>query len=403
MSQGSLFEPGSIHPLRGVAPHLPDDDLHVLGEIIANARVVGLGEPTHGQKEINQLRDRMTRYLVQHLGFRVIAMEDSAIKCRLVNDFIMHGKRTAQSALRQQNFWTWRTLETLAMVEWLRDWSLAYPNDQVRFIGIDFQDIATPVSELVGVLAFLGPELETAYKPVLARIGAIQMWGEEPFTQADYTYSMKALTEIRTHLETSEVILPESLDLGLDCVLSLQQSLRLRREIAASPHETSANRWNRREEAMVERTLKPTRDGNKVIVWAQNGHVQAEQMYWMPPGAKTLGQMLREHLSDDYIVISGMFGSGGYRGFDQDAGVITTTDVGNPPKGTLDHELWSAVDSPAVIANLDSPGAILFESQTTRWAGAAIERNENMITHVHPARGSNAVAFVRQATPSEPL
>lgn len=175
MSQGSVFEPGSIHPLRGVAPDLPDDDLGVLGEIAGNARVVGLGEPTHGQNEINQLRDRMTRFLVQHLGFRVIAMEDSAIKCRLVNDFIMHGGGTAQSVLRQQNFWTWRTLETLAMIEWLREWNIAYPKDKVRFIGIDFQDIATPASELTGLLAQLDPGVETAYKPVLARIGAIQM------------------------------------------------------------------------------------------------------------------------------------------------------------------------------------------------------------------------------------
>ena len=117
MTQTPRFKPDSIYPLQGVDPSSPQDDLVVLDEIVTNAKIVGLGEPTHGQKEINQLRDRITRYLIEHQGFRVVAMEDSAIRCRIVNDFIVHGQSTAIGALSSQSFWTWKTREVLAMIE----------------------------------------------------------------------------------------------------------------------------------------------------------------------------------------------------------------------------------------------------------------------------------------------
>ena len=399
----AFFKPESIHPLNGVDPNLPVDDLGVLGDITAKAEIVALGEPTHGQKEINQLRDRMSRYLIEHHGFRVIAMEDSAIKCRLVNDSIVHGKGTADSALRQQNFWTWRTREVLAMIEWLREWNLAHPDDIVRFIGIDFQDISTPVSELIRVLS--QQELPTTgpWQSILVDIGAIPIWGQSNFEEQEVECYLSTLSEIREAIISSKSISPDDLEIALDCVLSVNQSLHLWKEIAASPDEVTPARWNRRDEAMAARAIAATDDGHRVILWAQNGHIQSEPLPGLPRGARTMGQTLRNRFSCQYVVISGMFGSGGYRGFDQDAAALSIADVGEPPIGSLDFELWNSRTESGLLIDLSSPNAKLFEAQSTRWAGAAIEAPDNMIMNVRPAIGSNAIAFVREASPAEPI
>lgn len=254
-----LFKPESILTLNGVDPDLPVDDLAILEEITAEAKIVALGEPTHGQKEINQLRDRMTRYLVENRGFRVIAMEDSAIKCRVINNFLLHGTGTAESALRVQNFWTWRTREVLALIEWLREWNTEHTEDPVRFIGIDIQDLQTPVSELFGVLTRIDLEVAMSFNQRLTPIGAIQLWDEEGLPVSEFDLHMESIQEIRAFVESHQDIPADDLDLALDCLLSIEQSLRLAREPMPEHYsERTADRWNRRDDVMATRALAPT-------------------------------------------------------------------------------------------------------------------------------------------------
>ena len=398
-----LFKSESIHSLNGVEPDLPVDDLAILGDITANAKIVGLGEPTHGQKEINQLRDRMTRYLIEHQGFRVVAMEDSAIQCRRVNDAIVHGIGTPETALAMQNFWTWRTKEVLAMIEWLHDWNQSHPEDLVRFIGVDIQDLETPAVELAGALVRLGMEPSHPYQDRLDEIATISMWGDDPFDEDKYYADADMLSEIRTFIESTENANPLDIDLALDCVLALEQSLRLWKAIRLAPPTGSAANWNRRDDVMATRTLAPTLNGEKVVLWAHNGHVQCEAFPGLPEGAVPPGLVLRAELSFDYLAISGAFGSGSYRARSLVSEQIEALDVGDPPEGSIDFELWKTSDPPALIVDLEMPGTILFEIQITRWGDASLTPAAFMRTLVRPGFGSNAIAFVRETTPSEPI
>ena len=78
-------------------------------------------------------------------------------------------------------------------------------------------------------------------------------------------------------------------------------------------------------------------------------------------------------------------------------------DVGDPPEGSLDHELYVTSEAAALVINLRAPGSTVLTDQTTRWAGAELVPGEEMILGVRPALGSDAIAFVRRATPSEPI
>ncbi len=50
-------------------------DLLPLGKIVGDARIVSLGEPTHGNREVFQLKHRLIEYLVTEKGFHIFALE----------------------------------------------------------------------------------------------------------------------------------------------------------------------------------------------------------------------------------------------------------------------------------------------------------------------------------------
>jgi hypothetical protein len=115
------------------------DDLAPIGALVGKARIVALGEATHGTREFFQLKHRVLEYLVATQGFRVFAIEANQPECRTINDYVLTGKGTAKAALAGLYFWTWDTEEVLAMIEWMRAWNVEHPQQTVQFAGFDMQ------------------------------------------------------------------------------------------------------------------------------------------------------------------------------------------------------------------------------------------------------------------------
>src|ERR1041384_4851663 len=63
-------------------------DLEPFRKIAGNARAVAVGEAFHGTAEGLAFRNRLFRYLVDNLGFRVIAIESGITEGRVVHDYI---------------------------------------------------------------------------------------------------------------------------------------------------------------------------------------------------------------------------------------------------------------------------------------------------------------------------
>src|SRR5688500_2246395 len=100
-----------IEGIGRVAKPLKDDaDLDPLLERIGDARVVLLGEASHGTHEFYTWRDRITRRLVAEKGFGFIAVEGDWPDCYLVNRWIkgVDGGRSAREMLHAFERWpTW--------------------------------------------------------------------------------------------------------------------------------------------------------------------------------------------------------------------------------------------------------------------------------------------------------
>src|SRR5690554_351665 len=101
--------PGSlrslIHPLKSVEPGSDDADLKPLAEAVRDARLVGIGEATHGTSEFHLLRHRLVRYMVEHLGFRLLGIEAGWSDCLALNSYIVDGEGDPTRAVTSTGYW----------------------------------------------------------------------------------------------------------------------------------------------------------------------------------------------------------------------------------------------------------------------------------------------------------
>jgi len=114
------------------------DDMRPLQQLIGQARIVSLGEATHGSREFFQLKHRMLEFLVSEMGFSIFSIEANLPEAYRLNDYVLEGKGDPAELLRGMYFWTWDTEEVLAMIRWMREFNLS-GKGRVQFTGFDMQ------------------------------------------------------------------------------------------------------------------------------------------------------------------------------------------------------------------------------------------------------------------------
>jgi erythromycin esterase-like protein len=170
-------------PLNSVDPKSGYADLEPLRDEIGQARLVSLGECTHGSREIFQVKHRLAEYLVSKLGFSLFAIEGNLPETRRINAYIQGGDGDPVSLIEGMDFWGWDTEEILAMVNWMRQFNLDAGNRatgrSVEFAGFDMQEPALTAASVWDFVAAnlpaLLPQTEAACQAVRTTIGPLAM------------------------------------------------------------------------------------------------------------------------------------------------------------------------------------------------------------------------------------
>lgn len=146
-------------PLETVEAGHGFDDLQPLRAAVGDARIVSLGESTHGTREAFQMKHRMLEFLVEEMGFTIFGIEASYPDCVAINDYVQGGDVDPEVALHGQGFWTWDTEEVLALVRWMRAYN-ADPAHRTRlhFYGFDMQSAAPAAAFALSFLDRHDPE-----------------------------------------------------------------------------------------------------------------------------------------------------------------------------------------------------------------------------------------------------
>ncbi|HUG99334.1 MAG TPA: erythromycin esterase family protein [Gammaproteobacteria bacterium] len=149
-----------VVPVRSIAP-VDDDfsDLAPIAAAIGNARIVQLGETTHGDGAAFAAKVRLVKFLHQHHGFDVLLWESGMYDVRVVNDSIRAGADPVASAkLGIYGNWS-HSAEVLPLFEYV---GASHRGDRpLDMAGFDMQFSAPGVGDDAralerGLLRFVG-------------------------------------------------------------------------------------------------------------------------------------------------------------------------------------------------------------------------------------------------------
>jgi len=115
------------------------DDMQPLKDLVGSARIVALGEATHGTSEFFRLKHRMLEFLVEEMGFRDFAIEANLPEAFAIDDYLQSGQGDPAKALAGLHFWPWNTEEFLDMLRWMRSYNAKPIHKQQGRPGGGFQ------------------------------------------------------------------------------------------------------------------------------------------------------------------------------------------------------------------------------------------------------------------------
>ncbi|TWD84149.1 erythromycin esterase [Kribbella amoyensis] len=395
-------------PLKSLAAGAAADDLQVWKPALAGVRVLGLGESTHGTSEFFQLKHRLIEFLVTELGYTVVAMEASESAAPAVDAYVRHGIGDAATVVSELGFWTWRTEEVVALVEWMRSYNAGRPvAEQVGFAGIDPQQCSASVVAVSTYLRDSAPDrLELFESGLAAQVDAGP--GAAPDAQALLVREAEALVGFLKRDGAPADVVRHGLVLArcAAVVCAPKQD----KDVART---TFAVRDRLMADAVSELLADPSA---KVAVWAHNGHLAASRS---TPELRPLGQHLRERHGDEYYALALLCGSGAFRARRMFPGPWPGSMGGPVVSNKLDRGGYNALEGQLAAANpgdhlLDLrvppevPEAVrqwLEEPQMFRSFGAYVQRwaYKLQFAPTRLRKEYDGVAYVATSTPSRPL
>ena len=306
------------------ATHIPSIEsvnLKALLDRIGDARVVLLGEATHGTAEFYNMRARISKELVQQKGFRFIAVEADWPDAAQIDHFI-RGTRlepTEEATFSRFPTWMWANTQVLELTKWLRDYNRRFssPDEAVGFYGLDLYSL---YSSIDSVIRYLDEVDEDAASIARRRYGCLTPWQKDPAT-----YGAMALTS-KHHSCENEVVamLNEMMDKRLayaaqdgrrflDAV-SNARLVKNAEQYYRVMYQGSVQSWNLRDQHMFD-SLKHLLDfhgtDSKAIVWAHNSHLgDASATEMGARGEINVGYLCRRNFSEKAYSI----GFGTHRG-----------------------------------------------------------------------------------------
>ena len=114
-------------------PGIDDARFGAMFDRFANARVVLLGEASHGTSEFYRARAAITRRLVERHGFTIVAVEADWPDAAAIDRFVRHRRKREGEVRAFERFptWMWRNAEVDAFIGWLREHNGARPYEQM--------------------------------------------------------------------------------------------------------------------------------------------------------------------------------------------------------------------------------------------------------------------------------
>ena len=363
----------NVHPFSGSHLSLPTGDLDFLRDLVGDARIVALGENTHGTRDFFEMKARILRFLVEEMDFDTFAIEATWPEARRLDRYVRTGEGDPRELLSGLYFWTWNTESVLEMIEWMRAHNEA--GGDLGFHGVDMQYPGMALHLVREYVREVDPESERLMTDRLACLTLFANDHRGRFPNLRYGDQTNAeRVECGMSLEAARRFLTEKqeayeLAAGEEAFAVARQALRV-----AFQYHLNATGVQWRDESMAENTIwLSDRIGpsGRMVLWAHNFHVATV--------APLQGHYQREAFGDDMVVLGFTHEHGRLTAFlaresGSCTGPLQQFDLEDPIPNSYEAYLAGASAPEFVLDFRDlenEPGnAWLFESRPFRRSGA---------------------------------
>lgn len=357
------------------ADHSDDSDLEPFAKEIGNARVVGLGEQTHGAREEYQLKLRLRKYLHRKMGFDVVLLESGFYDIGELSRRAEHGELHDRMALGSVFFMYARSAEGRAMLHYLD--GLRTTTAPMSLAGIDSQHTgALSKSQLIARLqAYLvGPAQSLVVSPNTVANGRKELTKRAPYQAlargADWdawSTASKALFAMdrsapaapeRAAFERHAIALDEALCKGADNALQgrVWWCMVARSVRAQALSFWSADHDYQRDNQMGANAIWLADHlfaGKKIVIWAHTVHLT--RGFQRTPVNLQAGEVMHRRWGPAYKVVQ--FSAGGGEIFDYVAGKALAVPIPAPDSFEARLGEWGGVKSKRAGTHRGGPGS----------------------------------------------
>ncbi|MFF7857500.1 erythromycin esterase family protein [Streptomyces sp. NPDC007904] len=355
------------------------DAAAVMGLLPARPRLLALGEPTHGEDTLLDLRNELFRQLVEEEGYRTIAIESDCMRGLAVDDYVTSGTGTLDEVMEHGISHDWGAFAAnRELVRWMRahnaraDADGRPASERLRFAGFDgpleITHAASPRQALTALHGYLAARVDADLLPCTAEtldrlLGADERWAD-PAAMTDPSRSVGRSAEAgRLRLLADDLV--ALLDAQTPHLLTATSRegwdrARLYARTAtgllryhhwmADPSPTRMTRLCALRDQMMADTLLALAERGPVLVHAQNAHLQREKssmrMWQGPVEWWSAGALASARLGEEYAFVATAVGTIRHRGVD------------TPPPDTLEGLLYALpedrclIDAPRLAAAL---------------------------------------------------
>jgi erythromycin esterase-like protein len=329
-----MSEAAAVAAIRQAAvplPQIEDESFAEAFDRFADARVILLGEASHGTSEFYRARAAITRRLVQRHGFSIVAVEADWPDAANIDRYVRHRPRREGEETAFQRFptWMWRNEEVDALVRWLRGHNERNPQAMAGFYGLDLYNLHGSIRAVIDYLDDVDPE---AARVARKRYGCL-----EPYSRNPQVYGAISLTEGHARCEAGVLQMLRELtarrfdyarDDGAEW-LDAAANARLVKNAEAyyrAMYHGSAESWNLRDTHMFEtlcQLLEANGPQSKAVVWAHNSHIgnAAYTEMGRERGELNIGQLVKERFGSAARLI----------GFGTHSGTVAAADDWDEP------------------------------------------------------------------------
>src|SRR4051794_28486851 len=297
---------------------------------IGHRRLVLIGEASHGTHEFYAERARITRALIEHLGFDAVAVEADWPDAHRVHRYVTGaaGDDDPLGDFRRFPSWMWRNVVVRDFVEWLRARNAAVAGPPTGFYGIDLYSLRASID---AVLPYLDEHDPGAAERARRRYACFDHL-DEPGQRYGYE------TERGGADPCEEAVIEQLRELQRsadgDAWFAAEQNARLIRNAERYYRAMYRGRdesWNLRDRHMAEtiaaldeRITAERRRRARIVVWAHNSHLgDARATEMGERGELNVGQLVRERWPGQSFLV----------GFTPDRGTVTAAhDWGGDPE-----------------------------------------------------------------------